>query len=109
MKEEKRILLVGRFFPDAALMHQRDLLLDDLLAILAMLHRLALEVQVLRINRFLVKHLVKLGAQVLHPVVPLRALTMVPQRLDIDDAADIGCDAAVILAPYNLPAIVDDE
>src|ERR1700693_4395198 len=90
-------------------MHQRDLLLDHPLAILAMLHRRALKIQVLRVNRILVQKLIKLGAQILHPVVPGSALAMMPQRLDIDDTRDISRNSAVILTPYDLPAIIDDE
>src|SRR3989337_2254221 len=52
----------ARLGPDAALVHQGDLLLDDLLAVLGVLHRGALEVEVLGVDRLLVQDLVQLGA-----------------------------------------------
>src|SRR5213075_3416491 len=61
------------FLPDAAVVHELDLPLDDLLAVLGVLHRLALEVEVLRVDRLLVEDLVELGAEILDPVVPLGA------------------------------------
>src|SRR5881296_2155326 len=63
--------------PDPAVVHQLDLPLDDLLAVLGVLHRLALEVEVLRVDRLLVEDLVELGAEILDPVVPLGARAMV--------------------------------
>src|SRR5262245_49078437 len=59
--------------PDAALVHQAYLALDNLLAILRMLHGRALQVEVLRIDRLLVEELIEFGTQVFHPVVPLGA------------------------------------
>ena len=53
--QRDRVSFVRRLLPDPALVHQRDLLLDHLLAILLVLHRLALEIQVLRIDRLLCK------------------------------------------------------
>ncbi len=46
-------------------MHQGDLLFDYLFAVFRMLHGLALEVEILWINRLLVKQLVKFRAQIL--------------------------------------------
>src|SRR5438094_29593 len=43
-----------RFDPDATLMHQIDLAGNDLLAVLGVLHRLPVQVQILWINRLLV-------------------------------------------------------
>src|SRR6266511_2433331 len=57
-----------RFHPDASVMHQVYLALDDLLAILRMLHRLTLEVQVFRVDGLLVHDLIELRAQILKPV-----------------------------------------
>src|SRR2546425_8831125 len=95
--------------PDPAVMHQPDLALDDLLAVLGVLHGLALEVEVLRVDRLLVEDLVELGAEVLHPVVPLGTGAMVAQRLDVDHAADVGRTGAVVLASDDLALVVDDE
>src|SRR5579875_3099722 len=55
-----RCLAVGPG-PDAALVHEVDLALDDLLAILGMLHGFAIQVQVFGINRLLVEHLSQLS------------------------------------------------
>src|SRR5213593_175622 len=83
-----------RLLPDPPVVHQLDLPLDDLLAVLRVLHGLALEIEVLRIDRLLVEELVELGAEVLHPVVPLGARAMVTQGLDVDHAADVGRSGA---------------
>src|SRR3990170_8068375 len=90
--------LVGRPRPDAAVVHQADLLLDDLLPVLGVLHGRPLQVEVLRVDRLLVHDLVELGAQVLHPVVPLGPGAMVAHRLDVDDASHVGRAGAVVLA-----------
>src|SRR5262245_1918837 len=95
--------------PDSAIVHQADLPADDLLAILLVLHRRALEIEVLRIDRLVVEDLVQLGAQVLHPVVPLRAGAVIAQRLDVDHAADVRRAGAVVLATDDAPLVVDDE
>src|SRR6266478_2982127 len=95
--------------PDPAVVHQLDLPLDDLLAVLGVLHRLALEIEVLRIDRLLVEELVELGAEILDPVVPLGTGAMVAQRLDVDHAADVGRTGAVVLPPDDLALVVDDE
>src|SRR5436305_239191 len=62
-----------RFDPNATLMHEINLALDDLFAVLSVLHWLAIQVEVLRVNGLLVEELVEFGAQVFHPVVPLCA------------------------------------
>src|SRR5580765_3466531 len=80
--------LSAGLLPDAAVVHQADLAPDDLLPVLGMLHRRPLEIEVLGVDRLLVEQLVELGAQVLHPVVPLGAGPMVAQGLDVDDTAD---------------------
>src|SRR5262245_50091768 len=51
------------FDPDAAVVHEADLALDDLVAILLVLHRRALEVEVLRVDRLFVEDLVELGSE----------------------------------------------
>src|SRR5205814_916778 len=98
-----------RLLPDAALVHQPDLPLDDLLAVLGVLHRRALEVEVLRVDRPLVEDLVELGPEVLQPVVPLRPGPVVAERLDVDDAADVRGARPVVLAADDAALVVDDE
>src|SRR5260370_12891163 len=78
----------ARLRPDITVVHELDLAPDHV-AVLGVLHRRALEVQVLGIDRLVVHDLVELRAEVLHPVVPLRARAVVAQRLDVDDAADL--------------------
>ncbi len=86
-----------------------NLLLDHLLAVLGVLHRFAIQVQVFGIDGLLVEQLVEFGTQVFHPVVPLRTRTMVAHCLDIDHAADVGRASAVVLPTNDLPFVVDDE
>src|SRR5215510_14274523 len=95
--------------PDPAIVHQLDLPLDDLLAVLGVLHGLTLEIEVLRIDRLLVEKLVELGAEVLHPVVPLGARAMITQRFDVDHTPHVGGSGAVVLPPDDLALVVDDE
>ena len=45
--------LAFRFNPDAPVVHQFNLALDNLFAVLRVLHRLAVQVQVLRVDRLL--------------------------------------------------------
>src|SRR6185436_13582495 len=104
-----RDTLTRRLLPDSALVHQLDLFLDDFLAIFCMLHGLALQVEVFRIDRLFVDDLVQLRAQILHPIVPLSARTMIAHRFDVDDTADISRARAVILPADDLPFVVDDE
>src|SRR5262245_25058858 len=104
-----RTSLSLRPLPDAPVVHEADLAPDHLVAILLVLHRGALQIEVLRIDRFLVKQLVQLRAQVLHPVVPLRAGAMVAERLDVDHAAHVRGAGAVVLAAHDAPLVVDDE
>src|SRR5208337_1321245 len=59
--------------PDVALNHMRDLAVYHLTPKLGMIVGFAVEIEVLRIDRLLVDRLINLGAQVFHPVVPLRA------------------------------------
>src|SRR5947207_3854747 len=58
----RELSILSRLLPNPALVHQLDLLFDDLLPVLSVLHRLALEIQVLRVNRLFVDDLVTLGA-----------------------------------------------
>jgi hypothetical protein len=50
--------------PDAAIVHEPDLALDHSLTVFRVLHRFPFQIEVLGIDRLLVKYLVKLGAQV---------------------------------------------
>jgi hypothetical protein len=52
------VCLSLRLYPDTPFVHQVDLLLNDLLPVLSMLHRLAIQVQILRINRLFVNNLI---------------------------------------------------
>src|SRR4030095_12890982 len=98
-----------RLLPDAAVVQETDLALDDLVAVLGVLHRRALEVEVLGIDRLLVEQLVQLGPDVLEPVVPLSARPVVAERLDVDDAGDVGGAGAVVLTAHDPALVVDDE
>src|SRR5262249_21129242 len=98
-----------RFLPDAPLVHEPDLAPDDLLAVLRVLHRRALEIEVLRVDRPVVEDLVELGPEIFQPVVPLRAGAVIPEGLDVDHAADVGRAGAVVLASDDSPLVVDDE
>src|SRR5216683_745362 len=84
------LLLPFRFFPNAPIVHKPDLAFIYFLAVFGMFHWLSLQVQVLGINRLLVENLVKLGAQVLQPVVPLRPRPVVAEGLDVDYSGHIG-------------------
>src|SRR5262249_60637837 len=86
-----------RLLPDPPVVHQLDLPLDDLLAVLGVLHGLTLEIEVLRIDRLLVEQLVEFGAEVLHPVVPLGARAMITQRLHVDHTPHVCASGAVLL------------
>src|SRR6185437_6327853 len=90
-------------------MHQGNLLFDYLFAVFLMLHRRAIEVEVFGVDRLLVQYLVKLGAQIFHPVVPLRVAAMVAQRLDIYYPGNISGSSAVFLPANDLPAMIDDK
>src|SRR3989441_9792148 len=94
--------------PDAAVVHELDLPLDDLLAVLGVLHRRALEVEVLRIDGLRVEDLVELGPDVLEPVVPLGARAVVAQRLDVDHAPDGRRAGAGVLLADDPALVVDD-
>ena len=71
-------------------MHEPNLTFNYLLSVFGMFHWLSLQIQVLGIDRFLLKQLVKFSAQVFQPVVPLRPCPVVAQGFDIDDSSDIG-------------------
>jgi hypothetical protein len=64
-------------------MHQADLALDDLLAVLRVLHGRALQVEVLGIDGLFIEELREFSTQVFHPVVPLRPGAMITQRFDV--------------------------
>src|SRR6266404_5359215 len=94
----------ARLGPDITVVHELDLAPDHV-AVLGVLHRRALEVQVLGIDRLVVHDLVELRAKVLHPIVPLRARAVVAQRFDVDDAAHVRRAGAVVLLADD-PALV---
>src|SRR6266516_192823 len=95
--------------PDTSLVHQVNLFLNDLLSVLSMLHRLAIQVQILRINRLFVEQLVEFSTQIFHPVIPLCTCPVVSQRLDINHSSHICRTSAILLLAHNLAFIIDDE
>src|SRR5258708_18234062 len=97
------------FDPDAAFVHEVDLLLNDFLTVLGVLYWCAFEVEVFGINGLLVEELVEFGAQVLHPVVPLCACAVVAQRFDVNYSSNIGRPGTIVLPTYNLALVIDDE
>src|SRR5262249_19631264 len=95
--------------PDTPVVQEADLALDDLVAVLGVLHRCPLEVEILGVDRLLVEELVELGAEVLEPVVPLGAGPVVAERLDVDDAGHVRGAGAVVLPAHDPSLVVDDE
>src|ERR1700722_12790474 len=93
--------------PDAALVHELDLPFGDLAAVLLVVVRRAVEVQVLGVDGLLVDELVLLGGEVLDPVVPLRAGPEVAQCRHVDGPGDPGGPGAVVVPPDDLAAVVD--
>src|SRR4030095_10022735 len=89
--------------PDIAVVHEPDLSLNHLVAVLSVLHRRPLEVEILRIDGLLVEELIELGPEVLHPVVPLGPRPVVAECLDVDDASDVGPARAVLLPRADPP------
>src|SRR5271154_4834604 len=83
--------------PDVAFVHELDLPVDDLAAVLRVGVRGAVQVEVLGVDRLFVDELVLLGGQVLDPVVPLRAGPELAQRLDVDGARHPRGPAAVVV------------
>src|SRR2546425_10516385 len=104
-RRARRGLSAVGLLPDAAVVHELDLPLDDLLAVLGVLHRRALEVEVLRGHGLRVEHLVELGPDVLEPVVPLGARAVVTQRLDVDHPRDVRRAGTIVLLADD-PALV---
>ena len=104
-----RYHLTSGWNPDIAFVHELDLAFDHLLMILRVLHRLALEIEILGINRLLIEKLIELRAQVLEPVIPLRPGAVIAQGFDVNDAADIGRACPVVLAADDASLVVDDE
>src|SRR5258708_138781 len=90
-------------------MHQSDLPVDDLFTVLLMLHRFAAEVEILGIDPRAVENLIKLGAQILYPVIPLRGIAMVAHRFDVDPAGKKSRNAAVLLSSNDAATMVDDK
>src|SRR5215471_18554036 len=93
--------------PDVALMHQLDLLVDDLAPVLLVVVRGAVQVEVLRVDRVFVDELVLLGGQVLDPVVPLGAGPELTQRLDVYGPGHPRRAAAVVVPADDLAPVVD--
>ena len=83
----ERITKAGPLLADAltslALLHERDLGFSPLLAVLGVVERFAIQVEVFRVDRLFVHHLVELGSEVLHPVRPGRSVAMVAECLDV--------------------------
>src|SRR6266849_9472140 len=102
------LFLPLRLFPDAALVHQRDLPIDHLLLILGVLHGRAVEVEGFGVDRLFVDNLVELSAQVFHPVVPLGARTVVAQRLDVNHPGDVARPSAVLQLPHFLSFVIEN-
>src|SRR6266851_10296586 len=94
--------------PDIAVMHELDLAFDHFLFVLGVFHRLALEIQILGIDRFLIDDLAELRAEVFHPVVPLGAGAMIAQGLDVNHAGHITRTSAVFQLSDLLTLIVED-
>src|SRR5262245_43224231 len=101
-----RWLLIGPD-PDVAVVHELDLLVDDLAPVLLVPVRGAIEVEILRIDRLLVDQLILLCGLVLDPVVPLGSGAEPAQRFDVDCPCDPGRSAPVVVPADNLAAIVD--
>src|SRR5438552_9729770 len=97
----------NRAAPDVALVHELDLPVDDLAAVLRVRVRSPVQVEVLRVDRLFVDDLVLLGGQVLDPVVPLRAGPELAQRLDVDGPGHPGRPRAVVVPPDDLAPVVD--
>jgi hypothetical protein len=89
--------------------HELDLRPVDLPRVALVIEGGAIGVEVGRIDRLLVDHLVQLGAQVLHPVRPLAAGAVQAQRLDVDHARHVARPAAVLVLADDAAAIVEDE
>ena len=66
-----------RLLSDPALLHRRDLLVDDLALVVGVLAGDFVEVAVFRIDRLLVDDLGEPGAHVLHPAGDLRGFALV--------------------------------
>src|SRR5579884_3527277 len=103
------IVSAGGRDPDAPVVHEPNLALDHLLPVLGVLHGLAVQVEVLRVDGIAVQELVELGPEVLHPVVPPGPGPVVPQGLDVDHPGHVGRARSVLLPADDLPAVVDDE
>src|SRR6266542_3326831 len=95
--------------PDVPLVHQRDLLVDDLGAELGVPVWRSIEVQVARVDRTLVHELEQLGAQVLHPVVPLCLRPEFAQRIDVDRARHVRRSGAVAVLAHDTALVVNDH
>src|SRR5437879_5205064 len=78
------------FDPNPALVHQVNLLLNDLLMVFSVLHRLTIQIQILGIDRLLINYLVEFGAQILHPVIPLCACAMISEGFNVNDTPNVG-------------------
>jgi len=82
---------------------------DNLFAILCMLHRLTIQIQILRINRLFVEKLIELGAQIFQPIVPLGASAMDPSSLQYQSHRPHTSNPHHNPATNNLPFIIDEK
>src|ERR1700683_1271144 len=92
--------------PDVTLVHELDLLVDDLAPVLRVRVGSAVQVQVLRVDRGLVDDLVLLGGEVLGPVVPLGTGPELAQRLHVHGPGHPGGPAAVVVPDDDLAPVV---
>src|SRR4051794_33405086 len=91
---------------DATLLKLSHLRLDHVAAVLVVLVRRALGVEVLRVDRLLVDQPVLLCREILHPVAPLRVGAELTQRLNVDRARDPRRGPAVRVIPDDAALVV---
>src|SRR5712692_3334424 len=89
-KAEGLSISAVRLNPNIPIVHQLNLPLDHLLAVLGMFHGDAVEVEVLGVDGVFIQDLIELRAEVLHPVVPLGPRAVIAERFDINHAGYIG-------------------
>jgi hypothetical protein len=93
--------------PDVAFVHELDLPVDDLAAVLGVGVRGTLEVEVLRVHGLFVDDLVLLGGEILDPVVPLRAGPELPQIQAGQPRGGLDQVREVLDVPADLVAMPD--
>jgi predicted HTH domain antitoxin len=107
LEEAKRVLLPLGLLPDIALVHQFNLFLCDLFLIFRMFHRFAFQVEVLRINRFLVHDLVQLCTEISQEPARLLALELYREdKVSLGRAAEL-CQTAFMdfAAKHGVPPL----